>query len=162
MFVIDYEQILQQVRKQSFEYFTRTAKEMLVFWFEDACKDDLFDFPVVYISLTFKGFNYEEGSLIFTSDPPELINEKGILDDSTYHIIQNKIESNLSTLSYVYCYQANGVLHIHYEDLNGLIDFKLNFKVNDDHTVSFFEEHTDENPIRFKLLANFFKDDKLQ
>ena len=86
MFVIDYEQILQQVRKQSFEYFTRTAKEMLVFWFEDACKDDLFDFPVVYISLTFKGFNYEEGSLIFTSDPPELINEKGILDDSTYPV----------------------------------------------------------------------------
>lgn len=162
MFVIDYEQILQQVRKQSFEYFIKTTKEMLVFWYEDACKDNLFDFPVVFISLTFKGFNYDEGSLIFTTDAPELLNEKGILDDSTYHIIQNKLENNLSTLSYVYCYQANGVLHIHYEDLNGLIDFKLNFKVNDDHSITLLDEHIDENPIRFKLLANFFKDDKLQ
>jgi hypothetical protein len=114
---------------------------------------------VVFISLTFKGFNYDEGSLIFTTNPPELLNEKGILDDSTYHIIQNKLEN---TLSYVYCFQKNDALHIHYEDLNGLIDFKLNFKVNDDHSITFLDEYIDENPIRFKLLTNFFKDDKPQ
>jgi hypothetical protein len=162
MFVIDYEQILQQVRKQSFEYFIKTTKEMLVFWFEDACIDNLFHFPVIFISLTFKGFNYDDESLIFTSDAPELVNEKGILDDNTYQIIQKKLGDNLSTLSYVYCYQENDVLHIHYEDLNGLIDFKLNFKVNDDHSITFLDEHLDENPIRFKLLANFLKDDKPQ
>lgn len=162
MFVIDYEQILQQVRQQSFDYFIKTIKEMVVFWYQDACKDNLFIFPVVYISLTFKGFNYEESSLIFTSDPPELLNENGILNDDVYHAIQNKIATNLSTLSYVYCFQEKDLLHIHYEDLNGLIDFKLKFEVNADHSIVFLSEEKEENTVRFKLLENIFKDQKPQ
>jgi hypothetical protein len=162
MFVIDDDAILQQVRKQSFDYFIKTAKEMFIFWFEEACEEGvLFTFPVTYISLTFKGFNYEDESLIFSSDSPELVNHEGILNDKTLFTIEEIVKEK-TTLSYVYCYQLDNILYIHYEDFKGLIDFKLYFEMEGSYKVSFLSEEIDESPVRFKYLNPFLKDDKIQ
>jgi len=161
MITIDYEQISQQVRSQSFEYFIKTTKDMISFWYEEACPDEIFTFPVIFISLSFKGYNHDDESLIFSSDSPELINDQGILNDKSLFTIEERIKEK-QTLSYVYCHQTNNTLYIFYEDFKGLIDFKIHFEIDDSHKISFLSEETDENPVRFKLLEPFLKEDKIQ
>lgn len=151
---IDSEEMLQELRNQSTEYFIKIIKDMLVFWFEESCKQEKLTFPVVFINLSFKDFNYEEGSLIFITTPPRLINEYGILEDNTYTQMQKHLLEEPLTLSYVYCFQKENILHIHYEDLNGLIDYELEFKI-EDNLVYIEKELKYEDPIRLRLLDNF-------
>jgi hypothetical protein len=151
---VDYDKMLQDLRKQSTEYFIKTIKEMLIFWFEESCIDVKLPFPVTFINLSFDRFNFNDDSLIFSSSPPRLINDYGILNDNTYSEIQKILLNELLTLSYVYCFQKDNTLHIHYEDLKGLMDYELEFKI-EDNLVNIFKESTIEDPIRLKLLDNF-------
>jgi len=151
---IDSEEMLQELRTKSTEYFNKVIKDMLVFWFEESCQQEKLTFPVIFINLSFKTFNFEESSLVFTTTPPRLINEYGILEDSTYTQIQTYLSDEPLTLSYVYCFQKENTLYIHYEDMQGLIDYELEFKIKDN-LVHIENESKQEDPIRLRLLDNF-------
>lgn len=170
MISINYEEIIQKIREQSIDYFTKLIKEMFSFWIEETDIGNVDAFPVIYIPLLFKGFKYEDDdtSLIFHTKAPILLNEYGLLyinncefHPETYTALLKELEENPLTLSFALCSQEKDHLLFQYEDLYIMIDFKLYYKIDDYGNVIFLNTEKIENPIRFKFLDDKNKDTNL-